>query len=92
MVDAFVGSLLILIVMIISLYKWIIIVAVVLSWLKVSKDNILVQIIHLITQPVFNLLKNYIPTEYNRIDFAPMIIILILVLIETFLGRLVVGM
>ncbi len=92
MLDAFVGSLLILIVMIVSLYKWIIIAAVVLSWLKVDKENILVQIIHLITQPVFNLLKKYIPTQYNNIDFAPMIIILILVLIETFFGRLAIGM
>ncbi len=92
MLDAFVGSVLILIVMIISLYKWIIIASVVLSWLKVSQENILVQIIHLVTQPVFKFLKRYIPTQYNNIDFAPMIIILILVLIETFLGRLVIGM
>lgn len=92
MIDALISSFAVVILGIISLYKWVIIIAALLSWVKPDPYNPIVQMLYRLTEPAYALVRKYIPTVVGGMDLAPLIIIFILIFLETFLGRLFAGM
>ena len=69
--------------LIITVYTWIVIAAALISWVKPDPSSPVVQLYRL-TDPVYSFIK----TEFNGIDFAPLIVLLALQLIDQFLIRL----
>lgn len=71
--------------LIISIYTFVIIAAVLISWVNADPYNPIVKILRQLTQPVFMLVKRILPRSlrYARIDIAPMIVLIVLMLIET---------
>jgi len=92
MIDAFLGSIFTVILAVVSLYKWVIIISALLSWVKPDPYNPIVQMLHRLTEPAYALVRRFIPTVFGGIDLAPLIIIFTLIFLETFLGRLFIGM
>lgn len=92
MIDALISSIAVVILGIVSLYKWVIIISALLSWVRPDPYNPIVQMLHRLTEPVYALVRRYIPTVVGGMDLAPLIIIFILIFLETFLGRLFAGM
>jgi YggT family protein len=88
MIDALVLALGNLILSIIFLYKWVIIIGALISWVQPDPYNPIVQMIHRLTQPAYALLRRFIPTVFGGIDLAPIIVIFILMFLEIFLGTL----
>lgn len=88
MIDAFISSIAIVIITVISLYKWIIIISALISWVNPDPYNPIVQFLYRITEPAYRLVRRLIPTVFGGIDIAPIVIILVLIFLETFLGRL----
>lgn len=88
MIDALIMAFANLTLTIIFLYKWIIIIGALLSWVQPDPYNPIVQMIHRLTQPAYNLLRRYIPTVFGGMDLAPIIIIFALMFLEIFLGSL----
>lgn len=87
--DLLLGSVLTLIVTIVTLYKWIIIIHALLSWVNPDPYNPLVQIINKLVSPAYQFVKKYIKkTTFNQIDITAILIILVLMFIETFLNGL----
>lgn len=66
----------------ILVYMWIIIIAALLSWVKPDPYNPVVQLLYRLTQPAYALLRRYIPTMFNGIDLAPLVIIISLQVIQ----------
>ena len=73
---------------IVTVYTWIIIAAALVSWVKPDPSSPIVQLLYRLTDPVYSFIRRYIKTEFNGIDFAPLIVLLALQLIDQFLIRL----
>lgn len=92
MTDALLSSFFTVILSIIFLYKWVIIISAILSWVKPDPYNPIVQMLYRLTEPAYNLVRRFIPTVFGGMDFAPIILIFALLFLETFLGRLFMSM
>jgi len=77
---------------VVSLYKWVIIISALLSWVRPDPNNPIVQMLHRLTEPAYALIRRFVPTVFGGMDLAPIIIIFALIFLETFLGRLFTGM
>ena len=73
---------------IVTVYTFIIIAAALVSWVKPDPSSPVVQLLYRLTDPVYSFIRRYIKTEFNGIDFAPLIVLLALQLIDQFLIRL----
>ena len=73
---------------IVTVYTWIIIAAALVSWVRPDPSSPIVQLLYRLTEPVYSFIRRYIKTEFNGIDFAPLIVLLALQLIDQFLIRL----
>ena len=73
---------------IVNVYTWIIIAAALVSWVKPDPSSPIVQLLYRLTDPVYSFIRRYIKTEFNGIDFAPLIVLLALQFLSQFLIRL----
>ncbi len=92
MIDALFGSIFTVIIAVVSLYKWVIIISALLSWVNPDPYNPIVQMLYRLTEPAYALVRRFIPTVFGGMDLAPLIVIFVLIFLETFLGRLFLGM
>ena len=76
----------------INIYIWVVIIAALLTWVNPDPHNPIVQILHRLTEPAYRLTRRYIPTVFNGIDLAPLIIVIalqvVMVLIQSALRGL----
>ena len=70
-----------------SIYMWIIVARAVISWVNADPYNQIVQFLYRITEPVLSRTRRWIPFGNMGIDFAPMIVILVILFLQTFLVR-----
>jgi len=64
---------------VVSLYIWILIIAVVLTYVQPNRNNPAVQFIYQVTDPVFAFASRYLQfMVISGIDFSPIVIILLL--------------
>ena len=89
MIDALLSSLFTVILSIIFLYKWIVIISAILSWVRPDPYNPIVQMLYRLTEPAYAFIRRYIPTVVGGMDLAPIILIFGLIFLETFLKNLV---
>ena len=76
---------------IVTVYTWIIIAAALVSWVRPDPSSPVVQLLYRLTEPVYSFIRRYIKTEFNGIDFAPLIVLLALQFLNQFLIRLLFG-
>jgi YggT family protein len=68
-----------------NVYIWVIIIAALITWVNPDPRNQLVQILYRLSEPAYSFVRRYIPTIFNGIDLAPLIIIIILQVVMLFL-------
>jgi YggT family protein len=75
--------------MITTLYQYIIIGAVIVTWVGANPANPIVRFLYMVTEPVFSRVRRLLPRFMFRlgVDFTPLIVLILLV----FLENLVVG-
>ncbi len=71
-----------------SIYIWVIIIAALLSWVRPDPYNPIVQFLTRITEPAYFFVRRLMPTTFNGIDFAPLVIIIGLQVIDVILINL----
>ena len=91
MIDALSVSIFTVIIGIISLYKWVIIISALLSWVNPDPYNPIVQMLYRLTEPVYRFIRRLIPTSFGGLDIAPLVLIFALIFLETFLTSLFLG-
>ena len=81
-------------IMLLQLYIWVILASAILSWGFLPPTNKVVRILRLITEPVLKplrlLLLRVLPVQWRRIDFSP-VLALILIQVLIFILRIVPG-
>jgi YggT family protein len=73
---------------IITMYKWVIIISALLSWVQPDPYNPIVQMLYRLTEPAYAFVRRLIPTVVGGIDLSPLILIFGLQFLEIFLGSL----
>ena len=70
-----------------NIYFWVVIARAVLSWVNPDPYNPIVRFLHRATEPVLYWVRRRLPTSFGGIDFAPMVVILAIIFLRTFLIR-----
>jgi YggT family protein len=70
-----------------TVYMWIIVIRAVLSWVNPDPYNPIVRFIHQVTEPVMAQVRRRIPIRGMGIDFSPIIILLAIVFLQSFLVK-----
>jgi len=92
MIDALLIAFASILINVIFIYKWIIIIGALLSWVNPDPYNPIVQMINRLTQPAYTFIRTYIPTVFGGLDVAPLILIFALQFLEIFLSSLFGGL
>ena len=66
-------------------YFWIIIARVVFSWINPDPFNPIVRFVYRVTEPVLRPIRRRLPTLQMGLDLSPMIVILALYFLQSFL-------
>ena len=72
----------------INIYVWVIIITALLSFVNPDPYNPVVQFLHRVTQPAYRLVRRFVRTDFNGIDLAPLIIIIVLQVLIVLLSSL----
>lgn len=76
---------------ILTAYVWVVVVSALISWVNPDPYNKIVQILRLLTQPVYDKIRHFIPTIFGGIDIAPIIVILGIQFLDLFVVRSLFG-
>ncbi|RMD51863.1 MAG: YggT family protein [Nitrospirae bacterium] len=69
-----------------DIYKWIVIIAALISWVNPDPYNPIVRFLYAITEPVFRRVRRFLNLNIG-IDISPIIVILGIVFIQIFVVR-----
>jgi YggT family protein len=72
-----------------TVYIWIVIIGALLTWVRPDPYNPIVQIIFRLTEPAYRLVRRIMPTVFNGLDLAPIILIIALNVIDVILVNII---
>jgi YggT family protein len=75
-----------------SLYMYIIIARALISWVNLDPYNPIVRFLNSITEPVLYRIRKRLPLAFGSMDFSPIIVILVIIFIQTFVVQSLVQM
>ena len=81
----FIGAVARILDVLLTIYLWVIVIRAVLSWVNPDPYNPIVRIIHQVTEPVLGRLRRLIPLRGMGIDFSPIIVLLLILFLQSFL-------
>ena len=67
------------------LYMWVIILRALLSWVNPDPYNPIVQFLYNVTEPILYRIRRAIPMSGIGIDFSPIIVLLVIIFLQSFL-------
>jgi YggT family protein len=70
---------------VLSAYMWIIIGRAVISWVNADPHNPIVRFLYEVTEPLLSRIRRLLPISFGGIDFSPMILILGIMFLQSFL-------
>ena len=73
-----------------EIYKWVIIIAALLSWVNPDPYNPIVRFLYSVTEPVFRPIRRLIGYRLGPVDISPIIVILAIIFIQSFLVRTII--
>lgn len=72
-----------------TVYIWIVIIGALLTWVRPDPYNPIVQIIYRLTEPAYRLVRKLMPTVFNGLDLAPLILIVLLQVLDVILVNII---
>ncbi|MBW1768530.1 MAG: YggT family protein [Deltaproteobacteria bacterium] len=72
---------------VLSLYMWIIIGRAIISWVNPDPYNPIVRFLNSVTEPVLYPIRRRMPIHFGGIDFSPILVIIAIIFLQTFLVR-----
>lgn len=75
-----------------TVYIWVVIIGALLSWVRPDPYNPIVQIIYRLTEPAYKAIRRIMPTVFNGIDLAPILLIVLLQVIDVILVNVINGL
>ena len=76
--------------MILELYKWVIIISAILSWVNADPYNPIVRFLRAVTEPVFYRIRRWMPIVIvGGFDLSPILVLVAIFFVQSLLFRLV---
>ncbi len=72
----------------INIYIWVVIIAALITFVRPDTYNPIVQILFRLTNPVYAMIRKFVPTLIGGVDLAPLIVILVLQFVDLFAVKL----
>jgi YggT family protein len=66
-------------------YMWVIIGRAVVSWVSADPYNPIVRFLYEATEPVLSRIRGILPMSVGGIDFSPMVVIMVIIFLQSFL-------
>lgn len=85
MISNFLFALAKLVEILLGVYMWIVIGRAILSWVNPDPYNPIVRFLHDVTEPVLSRIRRMVPAFAGSVDFSPMILILAIYFLMSFL-------
>lgn len=73
---------------VIDVYIWVVIISALLSFVNPDPYNPIVQFLYKITNPAYKLVRKFIKTNFNGLDLAPLVIIIVLQILVVVLSSI----
>lgn len=73
-----------------EIYKWVVIIAALISWVNPDPYNPIVRFLYSVTEPVFRPIRRVIGHRLGPIDISPIVVILVIIFIQSFLVRTII--
>lgn len=71
-----------------SLYFWVVIIAVLLTWVRPDPYNPIVRTLNALTEPVFYRIRRMLPFTYiNGLDLSPVVLLIVIQLAQIVIVR-----
>jgi YggT family protein len=70
---------------ILEIYKWVVIIAALISWVNPDPYNPIVRLLYSVTEPAFRPVRRLIGYRLGPIDISPIIVILVIIFAQSFL-------
>lgn len=71
-----------------TVYFWVVIIAVLLSWVRPDPYNPIVRTLHALTEPVFYRVRKYLPfTFVGGLDLSPVVVLIAVQLVQIIVVR-----
>ncbi len=86
-ISNFLNSLAVVIHIVLQLYMWILIARAVLSWVSPDPYNPIVRFLYGVTDPLLYRVQRLLPLQFGGIDLSPMVIIIVIIFLDSFLVR-----
>lgn len=74
-----------------EIYKWIIIIAAIISWVSPDPYNPIVKFLRSATEPVLRRARKLVGNIFGPIDVSPVIVIIVIILIQGLLAKSING-
>lgn len=68
-----------------SAYLWMVVGRAVISWVNADTHNPIVRFLYEITEPLLSRIRQWLPANMGGMDFSPMILILVIMFLQSFL-------
>ena len=75
-----------------SLYRYIIIARAIISWVNPDPYNPIVRFLNSVTEPVLYRIRRRLPLFFGGMDFSPIVVILAIIFIQSFVVQSLVEM
>ncbi|MEW6109783.1 MAG: YggT family protein [Nitrospirota bacterium] len=70
-----------------EIYKWVIIIAALISWVSPDPYNPIVRFLYSVTEPALRPVRRLIGYRLGPIDISPLIVIIVIIFIQLFLVK-----
>ena len=87
-----IASILEFILIVLNLYMWVVIIAALITWVQPNPYNPIVRFLSNVTEPVYRVIRRYIPTTFGGFDIAPIILILIIQFLQILIRNILVSL
>lgn len=67
-----------------SVYTWVVLGRVIVSWVNADPYNPIVRFLYEATEPLLGRIRRFLPMSMGGIDFSPMILVLVIVFLQSF--------
>ncbi len=68
-----------------DLYFWIVLAAVVMSWIEPNPYNPIVRAVYAMTEPLFDWIREHLPVLFGGIDFSPLVVVMLISFLSKYL-------
>jgi YggT family protein len=73
---------------VLEIYYWVVLIAVVLSWVGADPSNPIIRMLHSLTEPVFEWIRRHVPfAMVGFMDLSPMIVFFSVLFLKYFLVK-----